>query len=191
MHHLGGGQVPFELPIRPRFIVDAGANVGFSALRFQREFPGATIVGLEPEPRNIIQFKKNCGPYSNIVLDEGALWSINTRLRIRSLDADQDGFQVEESEHGDVEAISVDEVMRRHHLPRIDLLKVDIEGSEKVVFSHPDAKYWLRSIGMIMVETHDRFEAGCTEAVENALAAGFDFRGVVGEYSFYVSRCSI
>jgi FkbM family methyltransferase len=187
-HLLGWKQVPLELPIRPMFIVDAGANVGYSSLRFQKDFPGASIVALEPEPRNIIQFKKNCGPYSNILLDEKALWSSNTRLRIRSLDADSNAFRVEEDQQGDVDAISVDEVMRRHQLPRIDFLKIDIEGSERAVFSHPNAKNWLRSVATIMVETHDRFEQGCSEAVERALECDFHFHGIIGEYALYISR---
>ena len=192
-HLLGRGQVPFQLPIRPQFIVDAGANVGYSALRFQQEFPGATIVELEPERRNIIQFKKNCGPYANIVLDERALWATSARLRIRSHDAGPNAFQVEEDPYGDIEAVSVDEVMRRHQLPRIDLLKIDIEGSEKMVFAHSDTKSWLRSVAMILIETHDRLEEGCTAAVERALEDDFDFRGVVDEYALYTSRryCSL
>jgi FkbM family methyltransferase len=188
MHHLGRAKVPFKSPIQPEFIIDAGANVGYSALRFQKVFPGATIISLEPEPSNIIQFKKNCCPYSNIVLEEKALWSTSTRLRIRSLNVDQNAFQVEEDPHGEVEGVSVHDLMRRHGLPRIDLLKMDTEGSEKVVFSHPNAKDWLRSVATIMVETHDRLEPGCTEAVKLALGGEFDFRGMIDEYAFFVSR---
>src|SRR5712692_3476646 len=133
---LGRGQVPLDLPIRPEIIVDAGANVGYSALRFQKEFPGVMIIALEPEQDNFTQLKKNCAPYSNIIIERKALWATNTRLRIRVPDADVNGFQVKEDPDGDIEALSMDEVMKRHRLSRIDLLKIDIEGSEKVVFSH-------------------------------------------------------
>jgi len=188
-HLLGWRQVPFDLPIRPTFIVDAGANVGYSALRFQKEFPGAKIVALEPEERNAMQFKKNCAFYSNISLETAALWATSTRLRIRALDAGANAYQVEESPHGEIRALSIDEIMQRHHLPRIDLLKVDIEGSEKEVFSHPNAKTWLRSVGMILIEIHDDLVAeGCHDAVERALEDSFDFRGHIDEYAFYVSR---
>ena len=180
--------MPFDLPFRPDFIVDAGANAGFSTLRFQKEFPGTKIVALEPERRNILQFKKNCASYPNITLDEKALWAANTRLRIRSPDVGLNAFQVEEDANGNVEALSMIEVMRRHHLPRIDLLKVDIEGSEKVVFSHANTKSWLQYVGMILIETHDSIEEGCTDAVEGALEGRFDFKGHIDEYEFYVSR---
>ena len=185
---LGRNQVPFDLPFRPDFIVDAGANAGFSVLRFQKQFPGARIIALEPEPRNILQFKKNCAPYPNITLEEKALWATHTRLRIRSLDVGLNAFQVEEDASGSVEALSIKEVMRRHHLPRIDLLKVDIEGSEKTIFSHANTKTWLQYVGMILIETHDSIEEGCTEAVKGALKGRFDFKGYIDEYEFYVSR---
>jgi FkbM family methyltransferase len=187
-HLLGWRQVPFKLPMRPEIIVDAGANVGFSALRFEKDFPGARIIALEPEGRNIVQFKKNCGPYPNIVLEQTALWGTNARLRIRCLDVDHNAFQVKEDAFGDIEAVSVGEIMRRHRLPRIDLLKIDIEGSEKAVFSHPNAQTWLQSVGIILIELHDRFESGCTEAVQRAIKGKFDFSGLVNEYCCYVSR---
>jgi FkbM family methyltransferase len=185
-HLLSWGQVPLNLPIRPEYIVDAGANVGFSALRFQKEFPGATIVGLEPEPRNFAQFRKNCGPYPNISIEQAALWSRNTKLSIRSLDVDSSSFRVDEDSNGEVNAISILEVMKRHDLPRIDLLKIDIEGSEKVLFSDPHARDWLKHVGVMLVETHDRFEPGCTAAINKATDGLFEYKGIIDEYSCYV-----
>jgi len=38
-HLLGRASKPLELPFVPRIIVDAGANVGYSSLKFQKEFP--------------------------------------------------------------------------------------------------------------------------------------------------------
>lgn len=188
MQSLGSLQVPLEFPSRPAFIVDAGANVGYSALRFQKEFPGATIIALEPEPRNLVQFRKNCTAFSNIILEDKALWATTARLKIRTLDAAVNAFQVEEDPTGDVEALCIEDIMKRHGLPRIDLLKVDVEGSEKAIFSHPSAKNWVHSVGMILIEMHDRMEPGCTETVERTLGSSFDCRGHINEYVVYVSR---
>jgi FkbM family methyltransferase len=187
-HLLGVRQVPFNFPIRPTFIVDAGANVGYSALRFQKEFPGAIIVALEPERGNITQFRKNCSPYSNITLEEAAVWGTSSQLTIRSHNARQNAYQVEESNTGDVKALSINDLMKLHRLPRIDLLKIDIEGSEKEVFSHPNVEDWLQYVGMILIEIHDLIEEGCGNAVQQALEGNFDFRGYIDEYAFYVSR---
>ena len=157
-------------------------------MRFQQEFPGAVIIALEPEHSNIAQFKKNCAAYNNIILEEKALWSARTRLRISIPVADSNAFRVDEDPDGDIEAIGVKDIINQHHLPHIDLLKVDIEGSEKIIFSHPNAKDWLQFVNMILIETHDRFEPGCSEAVGKALEDMFDCRGYINEYSFYVTR---
>jgi Methyltransferase FkbM domain len=63
--------------------------------------------------------------------------------------------------------VTVPEIMREHGLDRIDLLKVDIEGSEMEVFSHADA--WIGSVDAISVELHDRFKPGCSSAFFKAV----------------------
>jgi FkbM family methyltransferase len=169
-------------------IIDAGANVGYSVLRFRLEFPDASIIALEPEQTNIAQFKKNCSGDRKIILEEKALWSTNARLRIRSLDASPNGFQVEEDPHGDICAVSVSDLLAKYKLPRIDLLKIDIEGSEKTIFQSPETASWLGSVEMILIETHDRIEAGCSQAVTQAVASLFDTYGHRGEYALYLRR---
>jgi len=59
-------------------------------------------------------------------------------------------------------------------LPHFDLLKVDIEGSEKSMFEHCDA--WIDRVRMIVVELHDRFMPGCQSAFESATAKRFPVR---------------
>jgi FkbM family methyltransferase len=186
-HLLGWAQIPFNLPINPRYVVDAGANVGYSALRFLKEFPEAQIVAIEPEHENVTQLRKNCRPYPRIAIEEVALWSRNARLRIKSLDVDQNAFQVMESADGNVIGCSVEEIMKRHNFPRIDVLKIDIEGSEKVLFADPGSRNWLRHVKIILIETHDRFVAGCTDAINDATAGMFEYTGVIDEYACYVS----
>ena len=174
--------------MRPRLIIDAGANVGYSALRFRLEFPDALIIALEPEQANITQFKKNCSGDKNIILEERALWSTNAKLRIRSLAVSPNGFQVEQDPHGDLSAVSVSDLLVKYKLARIDLLKIDVEGSEKTIFQSPETAIWLERVEMILIETHDRIEAGCSQAVRQAVASLFDPYGHRGEYSLYVRR---
>jgi len=52
--------------------------------------------------------------------------------------------------------------MVEHNLPFIDILKVDIEGAGKEVFSgHPG---WTSKVGMIVIELHDKERVGCNRA---------------------------
>ena len=47
-HLLGSRRDTLDLPLHPSVIVDAGANVGYSVLRFRLEFPDALIIAIEP-----------------------------------------------------------------------------------------------------------------------------------------------
>jgi FkbM family methyltransferase len=190
-HLLGPKRDTIDLPVHPKVIIDAGANVGYSVLRFRLQFPDAFIIALEPERTNITQFKKNCSGDKNIILEEKALWRSNAQLRIRPRDVSEWGFwgfQVEEDPRGDISAISVGDLLIKYELPRIDLLKIDIEGSEKPLFQSPEAALWLERVEMILIETHDRIVAGCSQAVTDATANSFDSYGRRGEYSLYVRR---
>lgn len=60
--------------------------------------------------------------------------------------------------------MTVEDIMERFNLDRIDLLKVDIEGAEKEVFSDSDAVKWIDAVDAIEVELHDRFRPGCSRA---------------------------
>jgi FkbM family methyltransferase len=188
LHLLGRRRHSLDVPLRPKIVVDAGANVGYSVLRFRLEFPEALIIALEPEQANIEQFKKNCGDDENIILEEKALWSTDARLRIRSFDTRPNSFQLEEDPRGEIAAISMSDLLTKYRLPRIDLLKIDVEGSEKIIFQHPRTAVWLQRVETILIETHDRFEPGCSQAVAQTVGSLFDSRGHQGEYSLYVRR---
>jgi FkbM family methyltransferase len=185
-HSLGRGQEPLSLGFDPRVIIDAGANVGYTVLRFSQQFPKARIIAIEPEQENIRQLLKNCEGNENLSLEPKALWSHSTRLRITNPEDASNAFIVEEDESGKIEAISIDDVMRRYELDSIDLLKIDIEGSEKEVFEHPSAQDWLPKVRALLVETHDNMRSGTAEAVKRATLGHMTFQGHVGEYEFYL-----
>ena len=46
------------IELNKNMIIDAGANVGFAALFFLKQMPGATIYCIEPDPDNFIFLKK-------------------------------------------------------------------------------------------------------------------------------------
>ena len=98
------------------------------------------IVAVEPESKNVTQLRKNCLNYSNISIEHAAVWSKTAKLSIKSPDAETNAFQVREVIDGDIQAISIDDIITKYDLPRIDLLKIDIEGSEKEVFSASTAQ---------------------------------------------------
>lgn len=59
----------------PRVIVDAGANIGLTAVYFANQFPAARILALEPESSNYALLCKNTAAYP-----QAALWSSTATL---------------------------------------------------------------------------------------------------------------
>ncbi len=162
---------------KPKVILDAGANIGFSAIYFANQFTDAKIYAIEPETANLEVLKKNIRRYRNIQSVEGALWLENTMINIKHPNSDASAFQVENSSNKkknaqQVRGITIDNFMKEFDLDFIDILKIDIEGAEKEVFEDPSL--WINRIGVIIIELHDRFRPGCSETFYNAVK-DFDY----------------
>lgn len=182
----------WELARSPKVIVDAGANVGLTSVFYANKYPDAKIVSVEPEPSNFAMLKKNTASYSNIVTVQAALWKENTELNIFDPGQGHWGFQtgdVRESaaveKQRPVHGTTVDKLMEDNGIGYIDLLKVDIEGSEKEVFEH--SLRWIDRVGVIVIELHDRFKTGCSESVHSA-AKHFECEWQRGETTFLLRK---
>ena len=189
--------IDFDTP--PQFIVDAGANVGYSSLLFNLRYPKATIVAIEPDKANCEMFRKNCSSYSNIRLLEGAIWPSKTSLSITNPTADAWGFQVGETSSDktstSIRGITIPEILDEFNVERIDLLKLDIEGAEKALFMS-GTEFWLDRVDVILVELHDRFVPGCSDSFAALLERVEHTRETRGEYDCarlrqYVDRPSV
>ena len=188
VHHLGHHKNPLPIPFSPQFIVDAGANVGFSALRFATDYPDSTVVAIEPFAGNVAQIRKNCGANYKIKVEHAALWHRGANLAIKSTSVDFNAFQVVEDPVGNIRGLSISDIMKLHSLPRIDLLKIDIEGSERQLFEASETQQWLPHVRMMLIEPHDRMLPGCTDAIAKALNGKFELAGRMDESLIYRSK---
>ena len=161
----------FDPELSPELIIDAGANIGAASIYFALKYPDATIISLEPEKTNFNILKKNSKKYKNICCLNKALWYTKESLYIKNLEANKESFEVQSkglsNETGFVEGISINELMVDFKINQIDILKIDIEGSEKEVFSHNTE--WLKRVGLIFIEFHDRKKPGCRESFSSAI----------------------
>jgi FkbM family methyltransferase len=172
------GEYDFNLPAPPKRIIDAGANVGLFAIKIKNRFPEAEIICIEPDPENFELLQRNVAPYKGIVCENKGIWSRNTRLRV----VDKYGvgkwaLSVEEDSAGPIESITIPSLLDKHDWGKADLLKMDIEGSEKQLFNHPGLD-WLLKVKTIVIELHDRFEPGCAQPFFKAINEYY------GEYSY-------
>jgi FkbM family methyltransferase len=156
--------------LSPKFILDAGANIGLTAIFFTNLFPGARIVCVEPEKTNCVLLRKNVAFYPQIEVVQAGLWGSECVLRITNPDADSWAFRTvkDESACEGVRGLSVDQICDQYGEAVIDILKMDIEGAEKEVFASGTTT-WLNRVRMLMIETHDRLVPDCTRSVYSAL----------------------
>jgi len=166
------GEYDFLPQISPKVIVDAGANIGLTAIFFTNKFPDAIIYALEPEVSNYKILEANVSSYPQIRPFKTALWNQNKPINLINPDCGHWGFITLDSDPtqhkqlGQVDAITLDAFMGKMNLEHIDILKIDIEGAEKEVFE--SSSIWIGKIGIIMTELHESLRPGCKKAFYDA-----------------------
>lgn len=184
----------FETSSPPQVIVDAGANIGLASIYFANRFVEAKIIAIEPEGSNFKALQRNVAPYPNIVPLQAALWGKNEEIDLVDPGLGEWGFMAEEGrKDGDarrgklrsqVQGKTVDRIMQEHDLPKIDILKIDIEGAEREVFSNTSS--WIGKVDAIIIELHERMKPGCHRSFYNG-SNGFDDEWRQGE-NVYLSK---
>jgi FkbM family methyltransferase len=146
-------------------IIDAGSNIGLTSLFFLDFFRNATIISIEPDSENFKSLAFNLN--SNTIKINGAIWSFNTRIKIVNDFRDKLDWscRVEETDAVDgIEAYSINHLVDTSKLRKIDILKMDIEGSEKEVFNLKTSNLdFLKITKCLVIEIHDEFN--CREAI--------------------------
>lgn len=177
----------FPGDFNPKFIVDAGANVGYSAVWFATKFPFAKILAIEPEASNFEILKVNVKSRSNIFPIKAGLWYENTFLKIYDSKLGSWAFETKipkEGEKSDITTVTIPQLIRENNLSQIDLLKIDIEGSEFELFKN-QAEEWLPSVTMLMIETHDRIKPGCSKLIDQVVKPFGFWKFTTKELSIY------
>lgn len=177
--------------LKVQYIIDAGANIGFTSVFFANKYRGTTIISIEPDEENFTVLAENVRAYPGIKPLRTALWYKADTLNIIDAGLGKRGLMTEASANGGgLTSVSIPEIIARYGLPRIDILKMDIEGSEKEVFSE-NYDSWLPVTNCVIIELHDRMKPGCSKAVFAALSK-YDFEfSIKGENLVFVKQAFI
>jgi len=161
---------PTSINIQPLVIVDVGSNIGISAIFFANCFPAARILAIEIEGSNVDLLKRNVAGYPQIEVWHAGLWSDETCLAIENIDSEKYAFRAREAREREnsIRGITMEQIVRYLGGAQIGLLKIDIEGGEKQVFSRGH-ETWLHSVDALLIELHDRIVPGCAAVVYRAL----------------------
>jgi hypothetical protein len=148
-------------------IIDAGGYIGTAAIKLSEFFPRSKIISLEPSNENFKLLKRNTEKYRNIIPIQAALVDKKSK-KIKLLDRNTGkcGFTIIRNPADckktnyiqEITPMTIYEIQKKFR-KKINILKMDIEGSEKSIFDNN--KNILENIDVIIVELHDRIISGC------------------------------
>ncbi|WP_315817027.1 FkbM family methyltransferase [Paraflavitalea speifideaquila] len=116
---------------------------------------------------------KNLSGLPDIYCLNNAIWHSNKSLGIFDTGGGEYSYLVKEESEDEkavTRSITINDIIEKYQLLKIDLLKIDIEGSEKELFSG-NYNSWLSKVGAIVIEVHDWFRPGCAAAFSEPSAA--------------------
>jgi len=126
-------------------VFDVGAHYGETALKYNQLFENAMIYSFEPYKESYCILKKNVEPYMNIKVFNTALGDKNDKVKFHInkfsgtnsiLPTHHLGSKIWGEELLDtlevinVESVTIDDFMERNGIQKIDILKIDTQGTE-------------------------------------------------------------
>lgn len=145
------GEYDVPLTHSPATIIDAGANIGASVLWFRSRYPSATIIALEPDPKTFRKLALTLAGLADVHIVEAALAAATGSANLLQAKRTWASRLVSGSTPGAVavRTLSLADLKDACNVDSVDLLKLDIEGTEWEVLS--DA---VRLAQDVLVEVH-------------------------------------
>ena len=144
------------LSTSPRLIIDGGANIGYATVFYANKYPNAKIIAVEPDTENCERIRSHCAELPNVRLVQGGIWNRHTHLYITNPDAAPWSYKVGERDEPGADsfpAYTIQELVEESGESILDILKLDIEGSELQVFAAED-KPWIDNTRVMSIEVH-------------------------------------
>lgn len=142
-------------------VVDIGANAGFFSLFMFYRYPNARVYSFEPMPFNYQLLKGYQTTYSSFDWHTDARAVSDTNQSIALHASKLDGYttmasvfdSAGDAQRIEVESVTLPQIKEAYGLDRIDVLKLDCEGSEySILYSLPPKL--LTSVKVLVIETH-------------------------------------
>lgn len=158
---------PLDPGFTPATILDLGANCGFSSLYWRTRYPAAQLHGVEMNAANIARCRKLfadnglAATFHQVAVGDrdGHLTfrahSSHTRHRLDQLIGDDRSDYADDSAV-EVPARTLATLLNDLGLPRLDLLKVDIEGAEQFLLE--SVANWAPRVRLMLLEVHHNID---------------------------------
>lgn len=146
----------------PKLILDCGANVGYTSIYLLKKYPNVHVIAIEPDLDNFKICQKNLSCYGERVsLIRSGVWSHQTGLVVecKALGKNEEwSIQVKEAKADrkpDIYATDISTLLKESNFDSIDLLKIDVEGSESEIFAN-NYESWLSEVRNIAIQLHGK-----------------------------------
>lgn len=151
-------QYELARPLGPApVIVDAGANVGVASSWFLMAHPDATLLAIEPVSSNFLWLAKNLGANPRATAVQAALGAEEgTVMMALSRHGAEHAVATAPGDGGSepVQSRRLDRLLDEHGIAQVDLLKLDVEGSELAALAGLGDR--LGQVRAIVAEVHER-----------------------------------
>lgn len=137
-------------------IVDCGANIGLSVLKFSSDFPDALVVAIELEENNFSQMALNARHQSNVVMLNAAVASFRGSVGVSDPGLGNNAFRADfDGSYGasTVQTVTIGDIINRYPVAEPFIVKIDIEGGEQELFKAETE--WFDKFPLAIVELHD------------------------------------
>jgi FkbM family methyltransferase len=141
-------------------IIDAGANVGYTSLYFALDL-NTEIIAIEPSLKNVAVLNKNIelNQLKNRIEVRSNALSSNSTNKYNTNNNFRDGLDWSTTTvldpNGEINSITINELLLEKKWEIIDLLKIDIEGAESEIFR--SEVEFLKNTRIIAIEVHEEF----------------------------------
>ncbi|MGA8669358.1 MAG: FkbM family methyltransferase [Terracidiphilus sp.] len=154
-------------------IVDLGGNVGYSCLFWCRKYPNARVLTLEPHPTHcrLLEWHVKKNGYANRVKLVAA--AAGVRDGIANLTDEDDGAAIVKDMLAGSIAVRLVDVFQAVPAGPIDLLKMDIEGSEYAILEDPRFEALAARTRCVLLEWHVRGDKGEALCRDRLTSLGF------------------
>jgi len=145
---------PVITHIHPQLrLLDLGGNIGLTACYFLTTYPEAEVCSVEPDPENFSLLHQNISPFSaRATAIRAAVGPHAGRGSLRPATAAHSISVDFSTHHGDVEVLTIGDILDRLSWDYVDVVKMDVEGSEWEIFNGP--LNWLQRTKLLLVEFH-------------------------------------
>jgi FkbM family methyltransferase len=150
------------LPTNDSIIIDLGANEGYYVLKAKESAPKSKIIAVEPNPTAFNVLKRNieANKLKNVILVNKAVTSKNGRVKFEIVKGRSGVGAVKVYKEFRrnlkkiiVDSITLENLCKKYKIDKIDLLKIDVEGSEVDILK--SSKDILPKVKKAIIEYHN------------------------------------